>query len=526
MKRLKNISAKMVVGMALVCTANSCSDFLELNPIDQRVESNFYRTQSDFEEALVAVYDVLQWNTVVGFHPTPMFTDIASDDAYAGGASRTDAPNIIEVDQFNIRTTNGEVSGLWRKHYIGIYRANVVIEKLAEVDLDPDFEARTIAQAKFLRAHFYFDLVRFFENVPLVTTQLVNPSEYNQPQSTPSAIFNQIALDLEDAIPHLPETSIRQAGGRVTKWSAKALLGRVYLFYNGMYNQDLQAGPITVDRTRAIGHLEDVINQSGADLLGDFAGLWHKENEFSVESIWEISYSNAIPWFDWGYIQGGEGNMQPQMQGPRVANAAVEDYEAGWSFATVTQGLYDAFAANDPRREATILVETELNGDFTAGFQHTGYFSKKYTTSKDYKPTSGQQEHNWGNNYRSIRFADVLLMAAELHARGGATGSAQPYLDRVRERVGLGSVTATLENILLERRLELALEGHRYWDLLRQGMTVASNALNISGDRGDLYRGDQVDFNVNFNAATRGFFPIPQSEIDLSNGMLQQNDGY
>ncbi len=504
----------------------ACSDFLDEPPLDTRVDANFFQTQSDFEEALVAVYDVLQWNTVVGFHPTPMFMDIASDDAYAGGASRTDSPNIIEVDQFNIRTTNGEISGLWRKHYIGINRANVILEKLEGVELDPDFEASAAAQAKFLRAHFYFDLVRIFENVPLTLTQLVNPDEYNQPQAAVSDIYNQIALDLEEAIPGLPEATIASTGGRITKWAAKAMLGRVFLFYNGVYGQDLQAGSVTVDRARALTHLEDVITQSGADLVSDYASLWRSNNELSVEAIWEINYSNAIPWFDWGYIQGGEGNMQAQMQGPRVADPGVEDYEAGWSFAPVTQSLYDAFEANDPRRAATILEESEFNGDLTIGYQHTGYFSKKYTTAKDYKPTSGQQEHNWGNNYRSIRFADVLLMAAELHAQTGAVGAAQPYLDRVRARVGLAPVPANIENIWRERRVELALEGHRYWDLLRQGQTATETAINASGTRGDGYQGDQADFNTAYRPATRGFFPIPQNEIDLSNGLLEQNDGY
>ena len=146
------------MGIALF---TACSDdFLDRQPLDQRVESNFYQTQSDAEEALVAIFDVLTWNTVIGYHPLPMFSDIASDDAFAGGASRNDAPNIIEVDKFNIRTTNGEVQGMWRKYYTGIYRANLYLEKIEGITASEDFVIRTTAEARFLRAYWYFDLLR------------------------------------------------------------------------------------------------------------------------------------------------------------------------------------------------------------------------------------------------------------------------------------------------------------------------------------------------------------------------------
>ena len=524
MKYIVKNTARIAFVAALALGTTSCDDFLDLQPKDARVESNFYQTEADAMEALTSIYDVLQWNTVIGFHPTPMFMDIASDDAFAGGASRTDAPNIIEVDMHNIRTSNPEIQGMWRKHYIGIYRANLLLEKIDGIDASKEVKDRITAEAKFLRAHFYLDLVRMYENVPLVLNTLVNPSEYNQPQASPQAVYDQIAKDLEEAIPNLPASTLRANQGRVTKWAAKALLARTYLFYNGVYNAQLKAGNTTVDAARALNHLKDIIDNSGHILLANYADNFKKSGEYSPESVWEIAYSDANPWYDWGYIQGGEGNMQPQMQGPRVVTPAVESYERGWSFAPATQSLYNAFEANDPRRDATILEQKELNGELDKGYQHTGYFSQKYTTSKDYTPKSGQQELNWGNNYRSVRFSDVLLMAAELAAKTG--GNAQQYLDRVRTRVGLAPVPATLDNIYKERRVELALEGHRYWDLLRQGLTVANQRITVSGTRGPEYVGDQADFNISFKPATKGFFPIPQSEIAISNGLLKQNAGY
>lgn len=519
---LAKIFFRSVILSTVLLLAASCSeDFLDRQPLDQRVESNFYRNQEDATEALIAIYDAFGWHTVVGFHPLPMFMDIASDDSYAGGASRNDAPNIIEVDQHDMRTTNGEILGLWRKYYILIYRANLYLEKVEGMEVDEAFRTRTIAEAKFMRAYAYFDLLRLFENVPLLTQTLKSQSEYDQPQATPQDIYNQIALDLVEAAEDLPEVIPASENGRVSKWAAKALLGRVYLYVDGVYGADLNAGGTAIDQAAALAELEDVINNSGHELLPNFAENFSKTGEFSVESVLEISYSDARPWYDWGYIQGGEGNMAAQMQGPRVDDPGQEAYLRGWSFAPVTQSLYDAFEEGDPRREATILHEDEIVGSLTIGYQHTGYFSKKYTTAKEYAPADGQPELNWGNNYRVIRFSDVLLMAAEL-----GSSNAQAYLDAVRARVGLPSVPATMENIMRERRLELALEGHRYWDLIRQGLDVAEAAISVTGELGPLYQGEAVEFDVTFDPSTKGLFPIPQSEVDISNGMYAQNPGY
>lgn len=521
-----NITRTFLVVAVLMLTS-ACDNFLAEEPLDQRVEENFYQTQQDAQEALVAIYDVLQWNTVNGYHVPEMLSDIASDDAYAGGASRNDAPNIIEVDKQNIRTTNGEVHGLWRKYYTGIYRANKFLQQIPDVEADESFKARTIAEAKFLRAYYYFDLVRFFENVPLITKPLDSPDEYSQPQADPSDVYSQIGQDLMEAIPNLPESVSTNQLGRVTKWAAQALLGRVYLYYEGVYGSDLPAGEQTVDGSVALQMVEGVIKDSNHGLIDNYAELFLPSSEFSKESVFEIAYSDSRPWWDWGYIQGGEGYIAAQMQGPRVDQPGEEDYQRGWSFSPVTQELIDAFDSSDPRLDATVLFESEINAGLTKGFQHTGNFTQKYTTHKAYTPTDGQLELNWGNNYRVIRYADVLLMAAELQVKvNGDQGTAKGYLDQVRGRVDMPPVEATLENIYKERRLELALEGQRYWDLLRRGQDVANNYISVAGEVKDGYVGDAQDFAVEYNTARRGLLPIPQSEIDISNGQLQQNSGY
>lgn len=498
---------------------------MDVEPLDQRVESNFYETEDDAQEALIAIYDVLQWNTVVGYHVPEMLSDIASDDAYAGGGSRNDAPNIIEVDKHNIRTTNGEVHGLWQKYYTGIYRANKYLTEIEGLEIDEEFKSRTMAEARFLRAYYYFDLVRFFRNVPLITVPLDNPDEYNQPQADPSDVYSQIATDLLAAIDDLPESIPPNEYGRVSKWAAQSLLGKVYLYYSGVFDEDLPAGGQTVDQAMATQMINDVISESGHELLEDYENNFKPEFEFSSESVFEISYSDSRPWWDWGYIQGGEGNIAPQMQGPRVDQPDNEDYLRGWSFSPVTDELVEAFAPTDPRLDATVLFESELNDGITLGYQHTGKFTDKYTTHELYAPSDGQLELNWGNNYRVIRFSDVLLMGAELNLDSDPV-QAKSYLDRVRNRVGMPEVAATLENIQHERRIELALEGHRYWDLQRYGQNIAEQHITTPGDLKEGYHGDAPDFAITYNTAKMGLFPIPQSEIDISNGQLIQNNGY
>jgi hypothetical protein len=177
--------------------------------------------------------------------------------------------------------------------------------------------------------------------------------------------------------------------------------------------------------------------------------------------------------------------------------------------------------SSDPRYVHTVLTQEELDGSLSIGYQHTGYFSKKYSSDAEHWGTSGQFELNRTCNHRVIRFSDVLLMAAEL-----GSPNAQQYLDRVRARVGLSSIQATPENIYKERRLELSLEGIRYFDVLRKGIAFANSSLTYSGIRGPNYVGDQQLFDVTFNAATKGFLPIPQSEMDLAAGMFNQNQGY
>lgn len=517
MKTLLYNSARVLL---IVLLFTSCEDFLDLKPLDQEVSSNFYQTEEDAMQALVAVYDVLTYQSTPGVSWAPIITvsDILSDDCFAGGSDANDGDEQQELNTFNIPTTNSIVHSLWIKNYIGIYRANLFLEIIEQIDASDDFKQRTIAEVKFMRAYFYFEQARFFENIPLLTETIKSTSDYSQEQDEPKEVYDQIALDLVEAIEDLPETLSPAENGRITKWAAEALLARVYLFYNGVYGSDLQAGSKVVNKAVVLEYLEDLIQNSGHDLFENYSDNFKLVGEFGVESVFEISYGDTPAWWDWGYVRGGAGNLSAQMQGPRVTGS--KKWNRGWSFAPVSHELAEDLKG-DPRFEYTILKEEELDGKLVKGFQHTGYYSKKYSSDAEHWGSDGQFELNRTCNHRVIRFSDVLLMAAEL-----GSPNAQGYLDRVRDRVGLTSVPASRENILRERRLELSLEGLRYFDVIRQGMSYAQQELTQSGIRGPKYDADQQLYDMEFNPATKGFLPIPQAEVDLSAGVFNQNDGY
>jgi starch-binding outer membrane protein, SusD/RagB family len=518
---MKNIKLKSVVALLFLLVFNACSeDFLDLKPLDQEVTSNFYRTEEQAFQALVAIYDVLTYQSTPGISWAPFITvaDALSDDAFAGGSDSNDGFEFDQLNNYRAQTTSPIAHSIWIKNYIGIFRANLFLEIIDDIDASESFKIRTIAEAKFMRAYFYLEQVRFFENIPLLTFTISGPSEYDQQQNTPQEVYNQIALDLVEAIAGLPESVPAAEAGRITKWAAQGLLARTFLFYNGVYGGNLTAGTTVVDRAFVLQQLEDLIANSGHDLFDDYSHNFRLVGEFGIESVFEISYGDTPPWWDWGYVRGGNGNLSAQMQGPRVSGS--QNWNRGWSFAPVSHKLYD-FIKDDPRRHYTIVLEGELDGNLVKGYQHTGYFSRKYTSDAEHWGSDGQFELNRTVNHRVIRFSDVLLMAAELDSP-----NKQEYLDRVRSRVGLPSVPATLENIFRERRLELSLEGIRYFDVLRRGLDYVTQEFTYSGIRGPMYQGDQQIFDATFNPATKGFLPIPQTEIDLSAGTFRQNAGY
>lgn len=497
---------KYITIFCLFLLLNSCTkDFLELEPRGTTLETNFYQTEEEIFQALVATYDVLQWNGTNGWTMKMGLLNTASDECFAGGSDASDQPSWVAFDNFTLDANLGPQSGLWNKGYTGIYRANLVLQKVGEAEgLSTTFKERTMAEAKFLRAYFYFDLVRFFGNVPLITNVLSADQIYTQTQNSPSEIYTQIEQDLKDAKGtfELPSTLPPDELGRITQGAVAALLGKVILYQNDV-SRMLEAGAI----------FEEVINSGVYALEPNFANIFRGDNEFGIESVFEIQYSanQRGGWDNFG--NGTEGNYDVQFMGMRDYVGPM--FSVGYGFCPVTEKLVTAMQ-DDPRFEHTIIDANDLldqGASYSPGYQDTGYFIRKYAGLQQDQATDGEVALNWSYNYREIRLADVLLMAAEAFSRGGNDDSAKEYLNQVRQRAGLSSLftisgPAVLEAIYTERQLELALEGHRFFDLVRTERAVAE-----LGDQG-------------FTAGKNEVLPLPQSEIDISEGNLVQNAGY
>ncbi|MFN2380159.1 MAG: RagB/SusD family nutrient uptake outer membrane protein [Bacteroidales bacterium] len=526
MKMIKIITVLGLLAITVSCTR----DFLELDPLTSLVESNFYQSEEDAFMALVAVYDVLQWGTPKNQNvPIEVISEIASDNCYGGGSNANDIPGIVDIDQHEMDPAYVGYEALWYKYYFGIYRANLLLERIEGIEFKNDnLKKRFIAEARFLRANYYFDAVRLFGNIPLILKPLA-PSEYSQEQDEPSRVYAQILKDLQKAVYVLPEIVPPSETGRITRWAAEALAGRVFLYYTGYYNEtsvaDGEGFSFSADSARK--YIDNVILNGGFDLMTDYEDLWKVENNNNFESVFEIQYTELSRWGDWGYRIGSEANQAVVLWGVREPDES-SPYAPGWSFGPVNPKLYNAYDPADTRRNATILSiadEFDPNGwAYLEGFQHTGFFNKKFIPLKEHEATIGDSRLNYPNNYPVIRFADVLLMGAELFLTENPT-KAQDYYDRVRKRAfgedhtpPVLSGQAGMNLIMEERYLELALEGHRYWDLLRQGVAYAESQIDQTGN--------EYPFFVDFKPETMGLFPIPQSEIDLTNRSLIQNDGY
>lgn len=494
------------IAFLLVTALGSCKkSFLELTPRGTQLEDNFYRNQQELYQGLIAVYDVMQWGTSGGYTMKMPLLTVASDEADAGGSDASDQPSWVAYNNFTLDPFKGPQLGLWQKNYSGVYKANLYLQKVEGVpNLDPVFKKRTIAEAKALRAYFYFDLVRWFGKIPLILGPIPTSELYSQAQVDKATTFRQIEKDLNEAIPDLPLTLPASENGRLSKGAAKAMLGKVIMFQNDN------------SRMAEAAQLFNQVNTSGVyQLLGNYGDIFNPANRFNAESILEIPHSSAAAWGDWGWVNGGEGNVAPQFVG--MADYSGPTYSAGWGFAPITLDLVNLLTG-DPRFQYTIIDGSALRAGgatYNNRYQNTNYFVRKYAPLQSFRSPVGTAELNWPIDEIEIRLADTYLLEAECLLRSSGSASRAGDLlngsasfTGIRNRVGLPPVAVTLDNVYKERRLELATEGHRFFDLIRTGQ-----AATVLGPLG-------------FVAGKSEVLPIPQSEIDVTNHVLQQNPGY
>ncbi|MFL1013212.1 RagB/SusD family nutrient uptake outer membrane protein [Flavisericum labens] len=511
-------------------TLGSCS--LETEPLTQVTDSNFYSTTDDAFSALVGCYDGLQIATGgIGGLSFPVASEVLSDDCF-GGVGNADGFGFQAVDEFDKSRSPADVDLFnynWVTYYKALYRCNVFLSKLDQIDWGGDDELRNTyeSETRFIRAYLYFEMARLWGNVPLLT----EPTSENVPQASPEELYAVIAQDLAFASDNLPSVAYSSVeSGRVTKWAAKALLARVYLFYTGYYGASDLAG--IINQVQALGHLEDVINLSGHGLVDDYATLWPAasiENyvgENNKEVVFGIKYTYTSD-----YNGNTDGNHWMVMFGMREFTSYP--YGNGWGV-TVNPKLWDAFDENDTRRTASIISidDEEIPFDKIENQrEYTGYYNKKYSPMSDEDGNSAVTafgvtdfQINQFQDYVVMRYADVLLMAAEL-----GSPNAQSYFDQVRQRAyqsNFSSITVSQENIMVERHLEFALEGVRYWDLLRQGISTAASTI---AETTELLSGGVADtktITAEKIQATNGLQQIPNTQITLSDNVLKQNAGW
>jgi hypothetical protein len=480
----------IIILSAISFLQTGCKKFLSVDPPYAQDAENYFQTPEDFERALTGAYDMLQ-GSFVSF----WIGEIASDNAIAGGESVNDSQGLHQIDNMTHGGVNNELRNIMRWNYTGITRVNYIMENKDNIDF-PGKE-HMLAEAKFLRAYYYFELVKFFGDVPLIIDKRIGIEEARQFPRTPKAeVYAQIEQDLAAAAAVLSPVAAQK--GRATKGAAQALLGKVYLYQNKF--------------TEAAAIFDEIRNSGLYSLISDYSQLFAASNENNSETVFDIQYS-GLEGGGYGCLICLEGNAAPGFQGIRQYTGPV--YGDGNSYNLPTQELYNAFSPIDPRRGHTILDidafiaaqpdPSSITYAIGAG-GHTGYYNNKYIKRQG---EIGLPDNDLTSpvNYRVIRYADVLLMAAEAHFHLGNNQIAQQLVNQVRVRAGVpGIPVQSLNDIYKERRFELSGEGHRFFDLVRTGQAA--------------------QFIDGFVTGKHELFPIPQVEIDLAGGNWQQNSGY
>lgn len=559
MKKLIYISFAMF--LAVIFTG--CENFLDTENYTKQNTGNFPKSLDDAKKALTGIYSTLSL-AISNSQDTHFYmAELASDDRFGGGGE-----NDKDMQGFDhlMNTKPNRLGTFWEARYRGIFRANMALETLENTEgWESEAQKKQFTgEIYFLRALFFFELSQTFGEVPLV----LKTEAENIPKAPAEETYAQIASDLKSAIELMsstPYTSVES--GHATKWAAQALMARVFLFYTGYYKKDslplAGEGGGSISQSEVVAWLEDCINNSGHGLVSDFRNLWPYTNEFTVEKYdftkgkglkWEgdgnketvfaVKFGTSVDWGDQFTL--GYSNQYNLHFGLRAGNGGESTFPfgQGWGAGPVNGEMWNDWGQAEPtdiRRTASILdVEAELESyEYGADMQmeETGYWQKKYvpitaydgegefsisyTILKDGALVDYQRAHT--QDLVLIRFADVLLMHSELTQN--ATN-----LNKVRARAGLASIAYTLDALKRERRWELAFEGLRYFDLMRWG----DAATQLAKQEGVAIKNRGVDtvmraFGGGYKAryeATGGFWPIPQTQVDLSDGVLTQNAGW
>lgn len=489
-KKFVNATMKCASIFLLFLLVGCSESFLDIPPQGQQKADQFWASEGDATKAVNSIYANLRGWTNVAFAPIAI-ESMGSDDAEKG-SSPSDATFMNNFDNFTATSTEGQLSDFWNGRYQDINLCNQVLDNVPNISMDANLKNRYLAEAKFVRAYAYFRLVRAFGDVPLRLTTPKSASDFSIPRTPKAQVWAAIEKDLSEAAAVLPISYSGADVGRATKGAALALNAKVAMYQS---------------KWADVKSLTDQVIALGYSLFPNYYQLFRIANENNSESIFEIQ-AGLIPG-----NQDASNSQYSQVQGVRGSAGG------GWGFNVPTTDLMNAYETGDPRRDATIIFrgETTPDGDVIPLIgDNPMYNQKSYVPFSQWVSgfTEGCQQ-----NIRVLRYADVLLMNAEANNELGNTSAALASLELVRARARAGNNTilpqvtttdkAQLRNAIWnERRVELAMEFDRYFDVIRQG-----RALAVFGPKG-------------WKANKNEVWPVPQSEIDLSAGLITQNPGY
>ncbi len=495
MKTRKCITALLIIVASAGCT----KDFLTKAPLDSVNTSNFYKTSSDAVAAVNAAYQPLQRPKLYNFR---MWTsDIMAGNSEVGGANDgSDGIETIQEANFVTKTDNAGVLDLYRGPAPGILQCNIVLQKVPAINMDPALKARVLGEAKFLRGLYYFILVRYFGDVPLILTPQSPGSSDLFPKRTPKAqIYTQVIQDLTEAMNQLPSASTYTGAdiGRASKGAATGLLAKVLL---------------TLEMYQKAADLCGLVSKMGYALNADYTDNFNPLKKNTVESLFEVQYSGATTY---GFFNDlNQASWASTFTGPRNQTGFVAG-AYGWDLPT--QEFVNSYETGDKRKDQTVLYPgcPSFNGNnYNASYSLTGFNLRKFLVPITISPASNTNPED----FPVLRYADILLMQAEALNELGQTSVAETSLNLVRNRSGLPNIAQGLSKddfriaLLHERRMELAFEGQRWFDLVR--VNNGQYGLDFLHSIGKV------------NAVSKNLLlPIPQQETD-ANPNLTQNPGY
>lgn len=500
-----------VVAVATLLTG--CNDWLREDGPGKTELDDFFTSGQTALQAVNAAYYPMAWEYNNTYYSEWFVGDIASDDAVKGGQNLTDMADAYDIENFKTVASNTLLLDYYRAQYQGISRCNFALTYIPTLELDEAMDEamrnRYVGEVKFLRAFYYFRLVRMYGGVPLVDFVIDSSEGWKQPRATAEQVYDFILKELKEAEGLLVEKSKMTAEelGRVTKGAAQALLMKVYL-YCGNYSEAKHWG-------------EKVITSGEYSLNANYMDNFYLSGENGPESVFEIQYAED-PTSDYGEGNGfTRGTFTVILT--RSRSTVLCGGNAGWGFNKPSQDLYNEYEEGDPRRDYTIINPTDAQIETPAQEIYLGsrYMSRKYALQDvDGSYIALSHATRAPINRKEIRYSDVLLMYAEALIEMGDTSGAKTYIDMVRARVGLAPIAeATREALRHERRVELAMEGHRWFDLCRWG--IASKTMNAYKAKYSANEGAEM---ADFVEGKHELMPIPSEEVRL--GGLEQNYGY